>query len=149
MSALADGRSWPNGFSMTDAPPPIVLLRHQSGSAECRDHGAEQAIGDGEIEEMVAARALRLVEAGKMIAQAGEGLRLREVALHVSHAVGQPSPGILIDVIGLELAAPAGDECVHHVEQAFLPLRRGPVAAIDANQLKTLRAGGRLAVTRL
>ena len=52
-----------------DAPPLPVLFRHQAGSPEARDHDAEEAIGDGEIEEVVARRAGRLVEPRQMLAE--------------------------------------------------------------------------------
>ena len=87
-----------------DPAPLAVLFRHQACSAEPGDRHAEKAIGDGEIEEIVARRAGCLVELRQMLAEPAIGLRIVEVALQIAHAVGEPSPRGLVDMVGLELA---------------------------------------------
>ena len=117
-----------------DAPPLSVLFLDHVRRPEGGHDDAEEAIGDGEIEEMVARRAGRLVEPRKMLLETAVGLRVLEVALQVGHAVGQPSPGRLVDAVGLELAVTAGDEFVHHVGEGLAPVVHGPVAVVDADQ---------------
>ena len=56
-------------------PSPLpVFFRHQARGAEPRDRRAEEAIGDGEIEEVVARGAGRFVQLRQMVAEPAVGL---------------------------------------------------------------------------
>ena len=54
-----------------DPAPLAVLFRHHVRRPQARHDDAEEAIGDGEIEQVVACRAGRLVEPRQMLASAG------------------------------------------------------------------------------
>ena len=54
--------------------------------------------------------------------------------MQIGHAVGQPSPGGLVDTGRPGTRRHAGDEFVHHVGEALAPFLRGPVAVVDADQ---------------
>ena len=83
-----------------DDPAPLaVVLRHQARGSKRGDRRAEEAVGDGEIEQAVARRAGRLVQSRQMLAEPAIGLRIVEVALQIAHAVGEPLPGGLVECV--------------------------------------------------
>ena len=67
-------------FDHHPAPLAVIFGRKARG-AKAGDRRAEEAIGDREIEQMVACRARRLVQFRQMLAQPAIGLRIVEVAL--------------------------------------------------------------------
>src|SRR5882724_11052843 len=77
--------------------PFAVLFRGQLRSPKARDHDAEEAVCDREIEEIVARGARRLVQPRQMLAQSVVGPGIVQIALKIAHAVGQPAPcGLLM-----------------------------------------------------
>ena len=118
-----------------DPAPLPVFFRHQPRRPQARDDHAEEAIRDREIEKVVACRAGRLVQPRQMLADPAEGRGIGQVTLHIAHAVGQPAPGGLVDMVGLELAI-LGDEFVHRIGQALAPLLRGAGRHVDADELE-------------
>jgi hypothetical protein len=116
-------------------PAPLAMLFcHQRGSTEPGDRHAEEAVGDGEVEETVARSARCLVQLREMLAQPAVAPGIVQVALQIAHAVGEPSPCGLVDMVGLELTATLSDEFVHHVRQALSPVLRGRVGQVYADQ---------------
>ena len=74
MSAFADGRSCPNGFSMTTRRHwPSFSVTMPAAPRPATDD-AEKSIGDREIEQVVAGGTVRLVEPRKMLLQLAVGL---------------------------------------------------------------------------
>ena len=120
-------------------PAPLaVCFRHQPGATEPGNRHGEETVGDGEVEEPVARRARGLVELRQMRAETAVGGGIVEVALQIAHAVGEPTPSGLVDMIHLELAAAPGDEFAHHVGEALAPFRGGLGGEVDADQLERL-----------
>ena len=109
MSALADGRSWPKGFSITTRRHWRSFSVTRPGSAEAGDRRGKETIRDGKVEEVVARGVGGLLQSGQVFAQPPVSSRIVEVALHIAHAVAEPSPRVLIQLVDLKLAA-AGDE---------------------------------------
>src|SRR4029077_2675472 len=58
-------------------------------------------------------------------------------ALHVAHAVAEPSPRGLIQLADLELAA-ASDEALHGFGEAFSPVVRGLAGQVYADEPKAI-----------
>ena len=67
------GRSWPNGFSITTRRHCPSLFRHEVRGREPGDRRAEEAVGNGEIEKIVARRAGSLVQLRQMLAEPAVG----------------------------------------------------------------------------
>ena len=111
-------------------------LLGQTGRAKARDDHAEEAIGDRQIEQVIAGGR---VIGGKVIAQTAIQPRVVEVALEVAHAGGEPAPGGLVDVIGRKLAAALGDELVHRLGEARAPIGGGLGRQIDADEAEAVR----------
>jgi hypothetical protein len=105
-------------------PPLPGRLAGQPRGAEMINDRPEKAVGNGQVEEPVAAGAGRLVEAGEMLVEAGIAAGIVEIALEIRHATDQPVPVDGIDAAGLKLAVSLDDTFLHHCQQAALPLGR-------------------------
>ncbi len=73
-----------------DPSPSVLRLPHKSGGAELLDYGAEEAVGDGQIEQCVGRAALALELLAQQFLEPAVGFRLREVPLHIMHATREP-----------------------------------------------------------
>ena len=122
---------------MTTVATPILPSPWPQPRA-CHDD-VEEAVRDSEIKEVVAARPARLVESREMLAQTVVGFRVGKVALQIRHAVAQPLPGRLVDMVGLELALTGSDEFIHHVGEALAPLLHVAEPMVDADQPEAVR----------
>ena len=68
-----------------------------------------------------------------MLAESTVRPRIGDVALHIAHAVGQPSPGVMVDMVDLELAV-TGDELFHRIGEAVAPLLHRPRIMVDRDE---------------
>ena len=119
-------------------PAPLaVSFGREAGGAKRGDRGREETVGDGEIEEVIAGGAGRLVQFGQMLAQARVGPGIVEVALQIAHALGQPAPDGLVDLVDVKLAV-MRDEFLHRSREAVAPLLGGLGGEIDADELKSV-----------
>src|SRR5215468_8867446 len=89
--------------------PAIISLRRDTRHREAIDHGAKEAIRDGKVEKVVACCASGAVQLRQVLTQATVRPRIGEVALQIRHAVGEPLPGGLVDMVDLKLAATTGE----------------------------------------
>src|SRR5262245_57343555 len=85
--------------------PLLVFFRYQTCSPEARDNHAEEAVGYGEVEEVVTSRPSRLVQPRQMLAEPAIGFGIIQITLQIRHALGQPAPGGCFDTFILEFAA--------------------------------------------
>ena len=111
----------------------VLALIGELGFAKLLHDGTEEAIGDSEIKDDVAAGAVgffRLVEGA---AQFFVQIWLRQVARDVRHLVGKPRPRVFVDVVGIELRSSLADKAFQHVIKALTPAFGGSVRAGDAN----------------
>ena len=138
MSALAEARSWPNGFSMMTRRHWPFLLERQVGGAERRDRRAEEAVGNGEVEQAVAGRAGGLVQFRQMLAKLAIRFRIVEIARHVAHPLGEPLPRGLVEIVEMKLAI-VGDESLHGLGEVGAPLLGAHDGEIDADQAEICR----------
>ena len=125
------------GFFDHDAAPLAVVFRHQTRSAKAGDRLGKETIRDGEVEEAVARGVGGLLQSGQVFAQPPVGTWIVEVALHVAHAVAEPSPRGLIQLLDLELAT-AGDEALHCFGEAFTPVVCGLAGQVYADEPKAI-----------
>ncbi len=98
----------------------------------------EEAVRDGEVEEPVAGSGGRLVQFRQMLAQPVVRPGVVQVALQIAHAVGEPPPSGLVDMVGLELAAALTDEVAHRIAQALAPIHRGLGGQVDADEPESI-----------
>ena len=101
---MAEGKSWPNGFSITTRRHRPCVSVTRSGGAKPGDCHAEKAIRDGEVEEIVTCRARCFIQLRQMLVEPAVGLWIVEVTLQIAHAVGKPLPRVLVNTVDLELA---------------------------------------------
>ena len=118
-----------------DPAPLAVVFRHQARGAEPGDRHAEEAIGDGEIEEAVARRAGRLVQLRQMLAEPAIGLGIVEVALQIA-SCGRSASATRSGRYGRPgTRRSLGDEFVHRVGEALRAIPRVLLAAqVDADE---------------
>ena len=131
------------------APPLPVAFLGEAGRREPGDGRAEEAVRDGEIEQMVARGAGRLVEPGQMRAQPLVSRGIVEIALHIAHALGQPRPRILIEAAEFELAILA-DKFPDLIGERLAPRFDGLIGEVDTDDPESVRqpAGGHQIVER-
>src|SRR5437867_4726206 len=113
--------------------PATISLRHEARRREAMDYGTEEAIGDGEVEKIVASCAGGAVQLRQVLTQATVRPRVGEVALQICHAVGQPLPGGLVDMVHLELAVTTG-EFLHRIGEPIAPLLDRPRIVVDSDE---------------
>ena len=119
-------------------PPPLpISFGHEVRSREPRDCHAEEAVRDGEIEKVVARRAGSLVELRQMLADPVVGSGIVEIALQIAHALGQPSPDGLIEMVDFELAV-LPNELLHRVEEALAPILDRLGGEVDTDEPKSV-----------
>ena len=125
----------------------VPVFLEQAGFAEMGDDRAEEAVGDGQVEQAVAAGVGFLVD---VLLQLLVQAVVVEVALDVGDVAGQALPGVLIDLVDPAFAGGLADEAFHHLVQAVAPLVGIEVGEIDPDQLEVLRqqAGGGEVVQR-
>ena len=70
-----------------------------------------------------------------MLTQPAIGRRIVEIALHIAHAVGEPSPRELVDLVEAKLAV-TPDEFLHRIGQAVAPFLGSHAGKIDADELE-------------
>jgi len=122
-----------------DAPPAFAarfIGQPRAGNVFC--DRTEETVGDGEIEQHVAARPVVALDRIQQLAELGESLVLIEIALEKRHLRQQFGPRARIDGLGLEFAA-ACQEALHHFGQAFAPLIGRAVVMIHTDQREILR----------
>ena len=109
----------------------VLVLIGELRLAELLHHGAEEPVGDGEIKDDVALRAVGLLGLAQRDANFLVQLGLGEVALDVRHLLRKPFPRSLVDLIDIELRRGVADEAFQHVMKMIAQalgrsLRRGP-----------------------
>ena len=107
--------------------------------AELVDDGAEEAVGDGQVEDGVALCAVSSLRLAQHVADPTVDLGLGEIARDVRHLVGEPFPRRLVDAVDVELRALVADEALQHVVEAVAPLFGGAFAVADADQCEVFR----------
>ena len=120
-------------------PPPLSLsFGHEARSRKPRDYRAEEAVRDGEIEKVAACGAGGFIELGQMLAQPVVHPGIVEITLQIAHALGQPSPGILIKPADL-VPAVLSDKLLHRIGEALAPLLCRLGGEIDTDEPKFVR----------
>ena len=120
-------------------PVLVLVLIGELGLAELLHHGTEEPVGDGEIEDGVALRAVgffRLVQRGAhLLVQLGLG----QVALDVRHLFCEPLPRRLVDLVDVELRGGVADEAFQHVVKMVAPALGSSLRQVHADQGEFLR----------
>ena len=106
----------------------VLVLIGELRLAELLHHGAKESIGDREIEDDVALRAMGLLCLGQRAANLLVQLGLGEVALDVRHFLRQPLPRRLVDLVDIELRRGVSDEAFQHVVKMVAPALGGSLA---------------------
>ena len=97
-SSRALARSWPNGFSMTTRRHWSSVVRlGQAGAGQLLADDVEVRGRDGQVERVVAAGALSLVELVDGVGQPVERVVVGELARHEPEALGELPPGRLAE----------------------------------------------------
>ena len=120
-------------------PVLVLALIGELRLAELFDRGAKEPIGDREVEDGVALRAMGLFCVTQCAANLLVELGLGQIALDVGHFLREPLPRRLVDPIDVELRARIPDEGFQHVVKMVAPAFRGPFGQIHADQRKFLR----------
>ena len=93
----------------------VIVLVGEFRFAELLHHGAKESVGDGEVENDVALRAVGLLCLGQRDTNFLVQFGLGEVALHVRYFFCQPLPRRLVDLVDIELRCHVSDEAFQHV----------------------------------
>ena len=99
----------------------VLVLIGELRLAELLHHGAEEAVGDREIEDDIALRAVGLFCLGQCAANLLVQLGLGEVALDVGHFLREPLPCRVVDLVDVELRGGIADEAFQHVVKMVAP----------------------------
>src|SRR5438270_14017172 len=86
-----------------DSAPLSLLFRDQARRSEARNRHTEEAVRNREIEEAIARSSCRLVESDEMRVKPAVHFGICQVALQITHAIGQALPGVLVNMIHCEL----------------------------------------------
>jgi hypothetical protein len=119
----------------------VPVLLQKAGFPQVGDDGAEEAIGDGQVEQAVAAGVGFLL---KLLFQFFVKAVIAEVAFDIGDVSGQAFPGVLINTVDAAFAGGFADKGLHHLMQAVAPFVGVEVGEIHPDQGKMLRqqAGG-------
>ena len=117
----------------------VLALIGELRLAELLDHGAEEPVGDREIEDGVALRAMGLFRVAQCAADLLVELGLGQVALDVGHFLREPLPRRLVDPVDVELRGRIADEAFQHVVKMVAPAFRRSLGQVHADQRKFLR----------
>src|SRR5260370_18302312 len=82
----------PKGLLDHDPAPLATFFHDQPSGSKRRDHRAEEAIGDREIEKTVAGGAARPADLPQMPPEPPTGAGTVQVPLHKAHSIAQPPP---------------------------------------------------------
>src|SRR6185437_11433070 len=105
-----------------DVPPALAtLLIDKSCSRDLVDHRPEEAVGNGQIEQNVAARMAFVLRLLQQLTELLEGGIVGEIAAQIAHFVEERSPGVVVDRLWLKLAA-ARKKALHHAVEIVAPL---------------------------
>ena len=117
----------------------VRFLVGEFGGAELLHHGAEEPVGNGEVEDRVALRAMRLFGIAQRAADLFVQLGLGQVALDVGQFRGKPLPDRVVDVIDVELRRGVSDEAFQHVVKMVSPAFGRAGREINADQGEVVR----------
>ena len=117
----------------------VLVLIGELRFAELLHHGAKESVGDGEVEDDVALRAVGLLCLGQRGADLLVQLGLGKVALNVGHFLRKPLPRRLVDVVDVELRSGVADEAFQHVVKVVAPALGGSLRQVHADQREFLR----------
>ena len=134
LSARAESRSWPNGFSMTTRRQRSVAVGRvvdESRGLQLLGDDREILRRDRQVVGVVAHRAALDVEVLDGLAQAPEGVGIVELARHEADALQQLLPG-LFAVLGARVLL---DGLVHDLREVLVL----PVAAREAHEREARR----------
>ena len=120
-------------------PVLVLVLIGQLRLAELLDHGAKEPVGDGEVEDGIALRAMGLLCLAQRAADLLVQLGLGQVALDVGHFLREPLPRRLVDLVDVELRGGVADEAFQHVVKMVAPALRRSLRQVHADQRKFLR----------
>src|SRR5580704_2286692 len=117
----------------------MTVLLGEPGLAELIDDGAEEAVGDSEVEYGVALCAVSSFHLVQHVADPTVDLGLGEIARDVRHLVREPCPRRLVDTGDVEFRGGVADEALQHAVEAVAPLFGGTFAVADADQREVFR----------
>ena len=120
-------------------PVLVLVLIGELRLAELVHHGAEESIGDREIEDDVALGAMGLFGIVKSTAKRFVQLGLGQIALDIGHFLRKPLPRRLVDVIDIEFGHGIADKAFQHVVKMIAPAFRRSRRPRHADQRKFLR----------
>ena len=117
----------------------VLVLIGELRLAELLDHGAKEPVGDGEVEDGVALRAMGLFGLAQRAADLLVQLGLGQVALDVGHFLREPLPRRLVDLVDVELRGGVPDEAFQRVVKMVAPALRRSLRQVHADQREFLR----------
>jgi hypothetical protein len=116
-----------------------VALIGQLRFAQLFDHGAEEPIGDREIEDGVALSAMGLCGLVKSTAKLLVQLGRRQIGLDIRRSRRKPLPHGLVYVVDIELRGGVAYKAFQHVVEVATPALRGFLRPAHADQREFLQ----------
>ena len=117
----------------------VLVLIGEFRVAELVHHGAEELIGNREIEDDVALGAMRLFGIVKSTAKRFVQFGLGQIALDIRHFLRKPLPSSLIDVIDIKFGHRISDKAFQPIVNVIAPAFRSSRRSRHADQRKFFR----------
>ena len=120
-------------------PVLVLVLIGEFRLAELIHNGAEESIGDREIEDDVALGAMRLFGLVKSTAKRFVQFGLGQIALDIRHFLRKPLPSSLVDVIDIKFGHGISDKAFQRIVKVVAPAFRSSRRPRHADQREFFR----------